>query len=240
MKLEEVVPWGRSKDEYVRMFGLTSWDLGGARILDCAGGPSSFNAEVTAEGGEVVSCDPIYRFSAAQISGRVEEVFEGLVRAAREGSEGFVWREFASPQHLGEHRLATVRRFVEDFPRGFREGRYVEAGLPVLPFEAGAFDLALCSHLLFTYSGAFSMEFHLASVLEMCRVAGEARVFPLLASSVHRGGGAGERSPHLGPVVEGLGERGYEARVEVVPYEFQKGGNEMLRVRRKGDGGGAA
>ena len=30
-----------------------------------------------------------------------------------------------------------------------------------------------------------------------------------------------------------LGSRGYEARVERVPYEFQKGGNEMLRVRER-------
>ncbi len=66
----------------------------------------------------------------------------------------------------------------------------------------------------------------------MCRAAKEARVFPLLGSSVHRGGSVGERSPHLEAVLEELGRRGYEARVELVPYEFQKGGNEMLRVRR--------
>jgi hypothetical protein len=57
LKLEHVVPWGRSKDEYVRMFGLTDKDLSG-RVLDCAGGPASFNAEATREGRRVVSCDP--------------------------------------------------------------------------------------------------------------------------------------------------------------------------------------
>jgi hypothetical protein len=31
-----------------------------------------------------------------------------------------------------------------------------------------------------------------------------------------------------------LKERGYEVLVEKVPYEFQKGGDEMLRVRRPG------
>ncbi len=125
--------------------------------------------------------------------------------------------------------------FLQDFPRGLFEGRYVEGGLPTLPFDDGTFDLALCSHFLFTYSVQLSEEFHLASILEMCRVAEEARIFALLASSVHAvGGEEGEASPHLGTVVDGLEHRGYEVRVEGVPYEFQRGGDEMLRVRKRG------
>jgi hypothetical protein len=38
------------------MFALTPGDLLG-KILDCAGGPSSFNAELVAEGHEVISAD---------------------------------------------------------------------------------------------------------------------------------------------------------------------------------------
>ena len=230
MKLEDVVPYGRSKDEYTRMFNLTPQDEK-ARILDCAGGPSSFNAEMTCEGHEVVSCDPLYGFSAAEISGRVEEVFESVMDGVRANEGAFSWRQMGSPEHLREVRRSAMDLFLEDFPRGFGEGRYVEGGLPTLPFDDGAFDLALCSHFLFTYSAQLSEGFHLSSILEMCRVAEEARIFPLLASSVHTVGGEGETSPHLAPVVNGLRERGYEARVERVPYEFQKGGNEMLRVR---------
>jgi hypothetical protein len=44
--LERVVPWGRSFDEYRRMFVLSSDDLR-LRILGCADGPASFNAEAT-------------------------------------------------------------------------------------------------------------------------------------------------------------------------------------------------
>ncbi len=54
--LDKVVPWGRSLDEYRRMFALTDSDLE-KRILGCADGPASFNAELTANGGSVVSCD---------------------------------------------------------------------------------------------------------------------------------------------------------------------------------------
>ncbi|QIN80871.1 SAM-dependent methyltransferase [Rubrobacter marinus] len=215
------------------MFALTPRDLR-TRILDCAGGPSSFNAEMSREGHAVVSCDPIYRFSAGEIHGRIEVVFEPVMDGVRANRGRFSWRKMGSPERLGKLRRSAMETFLEDFPRGLDEGRYVEGGLPELPFDDGAFGLALCSHFLFTYSAQLSEGFHLDSILEMCRVAEEARVFPLLASTVHAVGGEGEASPHLGPVVDGLEERGYEARVERVPYEFQKGGDEMLRVRKRG------
>jgi hypothetical protein len=40
---QDIVPWGRSFAEYVKMFSLIPDDLD-LRILDCGGGPSSFNA----------------------------------------------------------------------------------------------------------------------------------------------------------------------------------------------------
>jgi hypothetical protein len=71
--LDEIVPWGRSFDEYAGMFGLTEADLSGC-ILGCGDGPASFNAEASQRGYSVVSCDPIYRFSAAQIEQRIYKV----------------------------------------------------------------------------------------------------------------------------------------------------------------------
>jgi hypothetical protein len=44
--LDRVVPWGRSFDEYVAMFALSSEDLG-RRILGCNDGPASFNSGLT-------------------------------------------------------------------------------------------------------------------------------------------------------------------------------------------------
>jgi hypothetical protein len=61
--LEHVVPWGRSFDEYRRMFALTEEDLR-LRILGCGDGPASFNAEATRRGTRMISCDPIYRYDA--------------------------------------------------------------------------------------------------------------------------------------------------------------------------------
>jgi hypothetical protein len=59
----------------------------------------------------------------------------------------------------------------------------------------------------------------------MCRVADEARVFPLLTYD-------GEPSPLLAPVVEELRAQGYETKVRPVPYEFQRGGDQLLCVSR--------
>jgi hypothetical protein len=69
--LTDVVPWGRSFDEYVAMFHLADADLARS-ILGCGDGPASFNAELTRRGGRVVSADPIYRFSADQIRSRID------------------------------------------------------------------------------------------------------------------------------------------------------------------------
>jgi hypothetical protein len=39
-----------------------------------------------------------------------------------------------------------------------------------------------------------------------------------------------KKSRHLETVVDRLEKGGFVVNVEKVPYEFQKGGNEMLRV----------
>ena len=97
----------------------------------------------------------------------------------------------------------------------------MDQSLPHLGFREGEFDIALWSHFLFTYSERLSVDFHVAAIEEMCRVAAEARVFPLLKSY-------GGPSPHLGLAVDILRGRGYQAEVRRVPYEFQRGGDEML------------
>ncbi len=204
------------------MFALTPRDLRGS-ILDCAAGPASFNAEATAAGHRVVSCDPLYRLSARDIRNRVEETSGTLIAHARAARDRFVWRNIRSPEHLGEVRLAAMDRFLADFPPGLAEDRYRTDELPHLAFGDGEFDLALCSHFLFLYSDHLTAGFHVAAIREMCRVAGEARVFPLL-------GAYGAPSPHVEPVIRALRERGYEAEVRRVPYEFLRGGDEMLSV----------
>ena len=52
MKLNEVVPWGRTLQEYKLMFNLSEIDLN-KKILGCGDGPASFNAEMTEPKGNI-------------------------------------------------------------------------------------------------------------------------------------------------------------------------------------------
>ncbi|MDY6783300.1 MAG: SAM-dependent methyltransferase [Cyanobacteriota bacterium] len=222
-KLENVVPWGRSLDEYIKMFNLRAGDRTG-KILDCASGPSSFNAEMTHSGWDVTSCDPIYQFSADDIQSRIQETYPVILQGLKANYERFVWDAMGSPEQSGRLRLAAMSQFLADFESGRRENRYLTDTLPKLSLPTDSFDLALCSHLLFTYSEQFSLQFHLESIIEMSRVAREVRIFPLLENFT------GEVSQHLEPVRKQLIERGYRVEVERVAYEFQRGGNKILRI----------
>ena len=86
----------------------------------------------------------------------------------RRHADQFVWGHgIASIEELGEVRLRAMRTFLDDYDAGKAAGRYVEASLPSLPFADAAFDLALCSHLLFLYSRQFDEAFHVAALREL-------------------------------------------------------------------------
>lgn len=209
------------------MFGLTEDDLEKG-VLGCGDGPASFNATMYRQGGQVVSADPLYQFTADQIRSRVEEAYRTIMEQLRANLSAYVWTIIKSPEHLGQIRLEAMGEFLADYDQGKAEGRYQPHELPQLPFDDRKFDLALCSHLLFTYSGQLSQAFHCEAVLEMCRVATEVRIFPVLDM-------AGRLSPHLPAVCRYLGQHGLQHEVSKVDYEFQRGGNEMLRVWREAD-----
>ena len=63
MKLDAVVPLVRSYEEYLKMLGLSFQYLDG-KILDCAAGPASFNANAALKGYRVTSCELLCRFTA--------------------------------------------------------------------------------------------------------------------------------------------------------------------------------
>ena len=146
--LDNVVPWGRSFPEYLKMFALAKEDCA-KRILGVGDGPASFNAVLSSQGGHVVSVDPLYRFTADEIRQRIGETFETVLDQTRQNVAEFNWRHIPSVEELGRVRMSAMEEFLSDYTRGREEGRYREAGLPRLPFGRGEFDLALCSHFLF-------------------------------------------------------------------------------------------
>ncbi len=226
--LDEVVPWGRTFDEYSAMFALDGEDLG-KKIVGCADGPAAFNAALSRLGGSIVSVDPLYRFTVEEIESRIDDTFDLVMEQTRRNAVEFTWARIRSPKELGQLRIGAMNEFLADYPQGVIEKRYVFGELPALPFADGAFDIALCSHFLFLYSRHFDLGFHIKSIRELCRIAGETRIFPLMELG-------SRRSRHLNAVIKMLSAEGYRLAVERVDYEFQKGGNEMLRVRPPDNG----
>ncbi len=206
------------------MFALTPADVAGG-VLDCGGGPASFTAESAAAGVRVAAVDPLYAQAGAEIEARFEATLEPMLAQVRATPADWTWSYHRGPEDLAANRRAALARFLADYEAGRREQRYLVGELPALPLRAGAFGLALCSHLLFLYSTLLSEEFHVRSVLELCRVAGEVRLFPLLTL-------AREPSVHVAAVREAVGAAGWRSAVVAVNYELQRGGNQMLRIYR--------
>ena len=224
LRLDQTVPFGRSLREYELMFSLSEADRR-RRILDSAAGPSSFNAELTAAGGDVRSIDPLYQFTGAEIQRQFFSTLDHVIEQVRATPQNWVWGYHRDPEDLRRNRIAAMETFVADYSEGRRTGRYICGALPNLPFEADRFDLALSSHFLFLYSDHFDAAFHLAAIRALLQVAREVRIFPLLALRA-------ERSQHVDPVCEELRREGHHLSIERVEYELQRGGNEMLRVQR--------
>ena len=206
------------------MFKLSDADLTG-HILGCGDGPASFNASLTKREGKIISIDPIYQFSAEDIQHRIDETYDVVMEQTKNNREEFIWENIKSPEELGKIRMKAMSDFLVDYPQGTEAGRYVAGSLPALPFSSQQFDIAVCSHFLFLYSEHFSEDFHAESIIELCRVAKEVRIFPLLELGA-------KPSRHLKAVISRLEKQNYYALIETVPYEFQKNGNQMLIIKQ--------
>jgi len=220
MILDNIVPFGRSKAEYELMFALTESDRRKS-IIGIGDGPASFNAEMTAAGYQVTSIDPIYQFTGTEIKSRFDACVDGIIEQVRNTPNNWVWNYHKSPDDLLANREKAIALFLKDYDRGKADNRYITAELPKLNFADQQFQLALCSHFLFLYSAHLSLEFHIDSIRELCRIAEEVRIFPILTL-------AQERSPYLDSVRNSLAQEGIASEIIQVPYALQKGGNQMI------------
>lgn len=223
LKLGNVVPWGRNLNEYKKIFVLSEQDLQ-LKILGCGDGPSSFNFEVTQQNGDITSIDPIYQFTKDEIQERIDKTSKTVSEQLRTNQDDFIWKNIKSVDELIDIRLTAMNDFIQDYQAGKATGRYIHEELPKLTFENDSFDLVLSSHFLFLYSEHFNLQFHIDSILEMCRIAKkEVRIFPLLDLK-------NNKSEYLEPILKTLNNNGFKTEIVKTDYEFQKGAFEMLKV----------
>lgn len=222
-KLNSVVPWGRNMDEYTAMFRLSPEDMS-KKIAGFGDGPASFNYEAAQKGFSVTSFDPIYQFSKAELQQRIEEVRTTVMQQTRENADNYIWTNIKSPDELENMRMSAMRLFLEDYERGKAEKRYVYHSLPDrLPVDENTFDIGLSSHFLLMYTG-LGYDFHIRAMTEMLRVCREIRIFPILDLDA--------KETELAARVIEYFKKNYRAQIIKTEYEFQKGGDKLLTVKK--------
>jgi hypothetical protein len=210
----------RSFREYEAMFSLNDEDLDG-HVLDCPGGASSFTVEASELGSRVTAADPVYAMSTLALQElAMDEPDRGSAHTAA-GVERYLWDFYGDIEGHRAMRKSSAALFARDIE--VHPERYVSASLPTLPFEDRQFDLVLSSHFLFTYADRLDQDFHYQALMELQRICRrEVRVFPLLDQGGHALGAMTDA------VLALLVRQGIEAEIRDVPYEFQRGGDQML------------
>lgn len=206
------------------MFKLKEKDLVGRRILDCPAGACSFTAISNQLGSEVTAADIAYYYSADELEDKGIQDIEHAMSELVKVQGNFVWDYFKSIEDLTQARSRALNDNIRD-QRQTPE-RYVPVILPNLPFNDEDFDLTLSAHFLFMYSDRLDYDFHLKTINELMRVTrGELRIFPLVDLSC-------KRYEHLDRLIDEMVQQGFAVEEMEVPYEFQKGANQMLSIRR--------
>ncbi|UOQ44867.1 SAM-dependent methyltransferase [Halobacillus salinarum] len=224
LDLDKIIFIGRTYEEYIDMFALTEEHLQGKNILDCPAGACSFTAKAREQGISVTACDIAYDHSVEALEKKGQEDISHALVHMKKAESNYVWDYFHNLESLGDHR----RTALEDCIRGMEvnRGHYLPVELPELPFHDQQFDLTLSAHFLFMYADRLDVEFHKQTLEELIRVTKEElRLFPLIDLEGHR-------YPHLDEIISFLHDQGCDVEEVNVGYEFQAGGNTMLKVRR--------
>lgn len=219
----------RSYEEYERMFGIETGKLTGHRVLDVAGGASSFTAHLCAQGIDAYAADPFYEGDReAIVAAAVKEIDTSSEKIAAM-AHVYDWSYYGSPERHRRMREASLEAFAAHFRSEAGGAKYRAASLPDLPFADGSFSLVVCSHFLFLYADRFGEAFHEAALRELLRATkpgGEVRIYPLVTL-------AWEPVPYLDRLLRALAS---EAAASFVPsgLPFVPRESRVLALRKKG------
>jgi len=221
--IKDIIAIGRTLDEYARMFDLTFTEMKNKRILDAAGGVSSFTAEARSLGLSVISADRVYAFPPDALEKKCREDLEEMLAKLPPVRNNYNWDFYGNEDGLRSHRETAYKKFLKDYSPG-RRSRYIKTDLPVTAFTDGEFDLTLMSHLLFLYDEHLDYNFHADTLAELARITnGEIRIFPVV--NLRYG-----RSAYVARMINDSRFCRLKFQVKKTGYEFIKGGNEYLSI----------
>ncbi len=209
------------------MFDLEEELLKEYDVLDCPAGASSFTAEAMRKGFSVTACDILYDLSEEYLLRKGREDIAHVFERFNDVGHLYVWKYYKSKEEIMAHRNKALALFSEDFAKGKEKATYVQARLPYLPFPNGRFDLVLSGHFLFLYGDRLDIDFHMSCMEELLRVcSGEVRVFPLTGLDA-------KPYPRLDEILSHLRAEDIETSIVKVPFEFQRGADEMMKLRKQ-------
>lgn len=225
LNIDRIAFFGRTYAEYMDMFDLDESLLRQGQILDCPAGASSFAAEAHKLGINVTACDILYDLTSDELMEKGKKDLQHVFEKFDEVTHLYVWKYYKDKDGVMALRSRALEIFANDFPVGSKEGRYVQAEMPYLPFSDRTFSLVLSSNFLFLYGDRLDFDFHVACIKELLRVcSGEVRMFPLIGLDF-------KPYPYLDDILSSLDSDGIKVEIVEVPFEFQKGANRMLKLK---------
>jgi hypothetical protein len=230
----KVIFFGRSIDEYVLMFNLDLDELRGKTILDCCAGPAAFAIQAAELGINVVASDPLYGRSPAELRTIVDR--DAQLVSERQALTRDCFHPELVPVPV---RRQAMEIFLQDYETNNKNGRYVQACLPTLPFLDRSFDLVLCGNFLFLYSevgtggimenSPLDYPFHQLALAEMLRVCkSELRIYPLQGPKV-------SEHQYLRKLIDEVTSRGFKTALQPVKQRDVIGAEQLLSVSRSDD-----
>jgi len=215
---------GRTFDEYIRMFSLTDSELESYSFLDCPGGACSFTAEAQKQGINATATDIEYGNSLSEFKLKCEQEVAKVKIAFSKAKDLCDWSFYGDLDHLLTYRKKAAKLFLEDYHENSHH--YTSGKIPILNHPDNKFDIVLSGHFLFLYSDRLDFDFHLKAILELLRVArNEVRIYPLLGLD-------GSPYIHMNDLLKELSQRGYLAEIHKIEFEFLKGSNQLLSIRK--------
>ncbi|WOO39510.1 hypothetical protein [Rubellicoccus peritrichatus] len=223
---DHIAFFGRRLKEYECFFNFSTSDYSNKQILDVAAGTSSFASEASIFGAKVTAIDPCYALDPTAAHTRAKEDFDMVMASIRGKQDYLVKTTFKSLEELAEMRWGATEKFLVDYKAQYQSGRYLAETLPKLSFEDNTFDLALCGHFLFLFSDRLDYAFHRDSLIELCRVARDVRLYPLVGTDT-------KEYPQLKELRSELLDQGIESRMIDVDYAVIQGSGTLLQLTHK-------
>jgi hypothetical protein len=224
LNLDRVVLLGRTLEEYARFFALDLPTLRNRKILDVAGGVSSFTAEARARGLDATAFDRIYSSAADAIQARCEHDLAEVAASIGDKSV-YRWDFYKSAEGMRTFRARAYQTFLSDFENN--PHHYVAGALPKTPFADRQFDLTLVSYLLFVYEDQLTYDFHKQSLRELMRITrGEIRIYPTVTFEA-------EPSSFLARIRNESEFASWQFKDVPTTFEFLRNSNSYLKISRQ-------